>query len=469
MSRKHLAAGAALAAALVVLVSVAAHRPAARILWWQGRTASWSGDAGVVLTATGELLQLRDGAVERLPLRGSGRTFLEAAAEPGGAAWLVDAAGTVLRRNADGAVLEIGRTPFDIPTLASAQGGVWAARSARNFTFRPDGDTAALTLLLDRTLTPVGRAGTVRVPSNPFLTQLANAGHLLPLLGGGIAFAAFVRDEIVRYDSAGRVLWTLRRGLVHETPDPSLIVTRTAQGRADVAVDYAPVNLGIAQGPDGRLYVLSTPKATTAASRLDAIDLASGRVVRTWDLPTALPTIAVDRRGRVTTPDAERLLPGADPERRETFAAFDLEGLDSGRVRLADYAGRPVLVNFWASWCGPCREEMPALDSLARSYRGRLALVALSEDVAPDAARRFIREHGFGFPVGLGLGRLKARYHYVGLPFTVLLDASGRVVRQWSGYGGAGQLHAIAALAEAELARPIAPAHSAHGAHGSSH
>jgi thiol-disulfide isomerase/thioredoxin len=465
VSRARWTTGAALAAALVLALGLGAAGSEPRILWWQGRAASWDGNTGVVLSAAGELLRLDAGAVERVPLRADGRTFIEATAETGGTAWLVDEAGAVLRREPDGTVREIGRTPFDIPTLAARRGRVWVARSARNFTFRPEADTAALALSLDRSLRPVGRAGAVRIPTNPFLAQLANAGHLLTLPDGGIVFASFVRDEVVRYDSVGRGHWILRRGLTHQTPDPTLLLTRTAQGRPEVAVDYAPVNLGVALGPDGRLYVLSTPQATTAASRLDVVDLESGRVVSTRNFPTALPTIAVDRRGRITTPEPERLLPGADPDRREAFPSFDVEGLDSGRVRLADFAGRPLLVNFWASWCGPCREEMPALDSLVRSFGGRLGFAALSDDVAPEAARGFIREHRFAFPVGLGLGRLKARFHYVGLPHTVLLDAEGRVVRQWSGYGGKRQLEAIAALVDAELARAQRAADATH-AHG---
>ncbi len=465
MSRTRWTTGAAVAAALVLAFGLVAAGSEPRILWWQGRAASWNGSAGMVLSAAGELLRLDAGAVERVPLSAGGRTFLEATADTGGAAWLVDEGGAVLRRAPDGAVREIGRTPFDIPTLAASRGGLWVARSARNFTFRPEADTAALALSLDRSLRPVGRAGGVRVPTNPFLAQLANAGHLLTLPDGGIVFASFVRDEVVRYDSVGRGRWILRRGLTHQTPDPSLLLRRTARGRPEVEVDYAPVNLGVALGPDGRLYVLSTPQATTAASRLDVVDLESGRVIRSRSFTTALPTIAVDRSGRITTPEPEHLLPGADPSRREVFPFFDVGGLDSGRVRLADFAGRPLLVNFWASWCGPCREEMPALDSLVRTFGGRLGFAALSDDVTPEAARGFIREHRLAFPVGLGLGRLKTRFHYVGLPHTVLLDAEGRVVRQWSGYGGASQLRAIAALAEAEVARSQQAEQRAHEHH----
>lgn len=458
MTRRSWTASAVLVAALAVAALGALTRaPAPRVLWWQGRAVSWAGDRGVVLSGAGALVLFENGRAEPLILRAGSRTLLEADIAPDRTIWLVDGSGAVLRREPDGGVSERGRTPFDVPTLGVAPDGrLWAARSARQFTFRPEPDTAPAALLLDRTLSVVRHVGSVAVPSNPFLSQLVNAGHVLPVADGGIVFAPFIRDDVTRYDPSGRVRWALRRGLAHATPDPQLSVKRTADGRPDVQVDYAPVNLGLALGPDGRLYVLSTPAATTATSRLDAVDLERGVVTGTWRFPTALPTLAVDRAGKVTVADPDRLLRGAPAGSREPLPPFDLRGLDSGRVRLADHAGHPVLVNFWASWCGPCREEMPALDSLQRSYGGRMALVALSDDVSPELARRFIHERGFTFPVGLGGGELKTRYHYVGLPHTVLLDAAGRVVRQWSGFAGASQLQAIGALVDAELARAAA-------------
>jgi len=254
------------------------------------------------------------------------------------------------------------------------------------------------------------------------------------------------------------VLWRTSRGLAHQTPDPRMFVD---SGR--VVVDYAPVNLGLALGPDGRIYVLSTPSATTAASRLDALDPRTGRLLSTTRFATALPTVAVDRRGRVTTPDPDRLLAPSGETARETFVAFDVPDLAGGRLRLADLRGKVVLLNVWASWCAPCREEMPALDSLRRaSDSTRVAFVALSDDVIESSARRFLAEHPVGLQVGLGGGNLKPRLHYVGLPYTVLLDSEGRVVRRWSGYTGPGQIAAEGSLIAEELARAPGGTHRHH-------
>ncbi|MBI1722704.1 MAG: TlpA family protein disulfide reductase [Gemmatimonadetes bacterium] len=460
MTKRIWAAGAVLAALAGLAVFTLTRGSGARILWWQGRAVSWSPDhRGVAWAPAGELLQFRPGLrVSRLPVALAGRTIVEAVVTGSGDVLLVDGSGTVVRRHDAGDIVEIGRTPFDIPTLAPGGAQVWAARSAVQFTFRPESSGSALAARLDSALEPELRADTVSIPSNPFFSQLVNAGHLVAMADGGAVFAPFIRDEVVRFDRDGRVLWRTKRGLTHETPDPRMFVD---SGR--VVVDYAPVNLGLSRGPDGRIYVLSTPQATTAASRLDVLDAGTGRVLSTTRFDTALPTIAVDRRGRITTPEPDSLLARAGDLVREAFPPFDLPDLAGNRLRLADLAGKVVLVNFWASWCAPCREEMPALDSLRRTFDStRVAFVALSDDVIESAARRFLAEHPVGLRIGLGGGRLKARYHYVGLPYTALLDAEGRVVRRWSGYTGPGQIAGEGALIADELARTPAAAHDHH-------
>lgn len=150
--------------------------------------------------------------------------------------------------------------------------------------------------------------------------------------------------------------------------------------------------------------------------------------------------------------DAARLLTGVAVRERVTFASFDLERLGGGRMRSEDLAGKVTLVNFWASWCGPCRIEMPALDSLRRELRDpEFEFLTISDDLSPAQARSFAEELRIDFPVLLGRGRMKRLYHYLGLPHTVLLDRQGGVVQRWTGYAGEEQIAAIRRLVGREL------------------
>jgi peroxiredoxin len=127
---------------------------------------------------------------------------------------------------------------------------------------------------------------------------------------------------------------------------------------------------------------------------------------------------------------------------REAALAFTAATPDGGGVRLAELAGRVVLLNFWATWCEPCREEMPAMERLARAY-GPRGLVVLALSVDRDAASvvpSFLRRHGLTFRVGLDPDQAIARLYRVwALPSTFILDRTGAPLfaaqgpREWDG------------------------------------
>jgi cytochrome c biogenesis protein CcmG/thiol:disulfide interchange protein DsbE len=99
------------------------------------------------------------------------------------------------------------------------------------------------------------------------------------------------------------------------------------------------------------------------------------------------------------------------------------------RTTLADLRGKPALLNFWASWCEPCREEAPELEQLARGLHGSAALVGIDYTDRSDAARSFIRKYGWTFPVLADPdGVYGARFSFSGLPTTAVLDARGDIV-----------------------------------------
>ncbi len=119
------------------------------------------------------------------------------------------------------------------------------------------------------------------------------------------------------------------------------------------------------------------------------------------------------------------------PKTRLAAPEFSLELLsDDSQATLSDYRGKVVLLNFWATWCTPCREEMPAMQTLWKRYRAEgFEIVAVAADrrgrknVAP-----FIAEHGVEYPVLLDPGgEVRNRYEVVGLPMSYLIGRDGKI------------------------------------------
>jgi cytochrome c biogenesis protein CcmG/thiol:disulfide interchange protein DsbE len=108
--------------------------------------------------------------------------------------------------------------------------------------------------------------------------------------------------------------------------------------------------------------------------------------------------------------------------------------LQPPRETLASLRGKPALVNFWASWCEPCKKEAPELARLDRSLHGSASMVGIDYTDRADAARSFIRRYGWSFPVLSDPdGVYGARYGFSGLPTTVVLDSKGRIVETLRG------------------------------------
>jgi thiol-disulfide isomerase/thioredoxin len=432
----------------------------ARLLWFEGRAAQPTRFGSVVVDTLGQILsfthRLEPG---RPPVRIGTRIPVSAALDRRQRLWVTVADGAVLALHPDGVPALDVRTPFPHPALAvdPSGEGVWAVRSTYRFEFLLDSVPAPSVIRLDAAGRVIRRVGAPRLPAHVLLTELANAGHVVSDRER-IYFAPFIRDEIVAFGMDGRVRWVGSRALPQNTDEPRF---ELEEGRPVIA--YHPVNLGITLGPDQRLYVLSTPRFTTSASRLDVFDPATGRLLRTTELPTPVPTLAADTAGRVYLLDPRRLLSGSAPATRPLAPEVDLPLLDGGPLSLRDLRGRVVLINVWASWCLPCREEMPALDSLQRRLAGaEFAFLAINEDVDVADARKFLDELGLDLTVPVGRGRMKGRFHYPGLPFTVLLDRAGRVARTWIGFAGPAQIRLIETVARAELGevRPGAEADS---------
>jgi cytochrome c biogenesis protein CcmG/thiol:disulfide interchange protein DsbE len=98
------------------------------------------------------------------------------------------------------------------------------------------------------------------------------------------------------------------------------------------------------------------------------------------------------------------------------------------RVTIASLRGRPAAINFWASWCEPCRQEARGFEHLSRELRGRASLVGVDWEDDRDAAHAFIDRYGWTFPsLRASGGSIGEQYGIIGLPTTIVLNRNGRI------------------------------------------
>ena len=113
---------------------------------------------------------------------------------------------------------------------------------------------------------------------------------------------------------------------------------------------------------------------------------------------------------------------------------FDLALLDGGRVTKADLLGRVTVINVWASWCPPCREEAPILRRVhGGADQERVAFLGVIRNDREDDARQFAEDYGLTYPNAIGDVAFGRGFGVRGLPMTFVLDASGRIVARHFG------------------------------------
>lgn len=128
-------------------------------------------------------------------------------------------------------------------------------------------------------------------------------------------------------------------------------------------------------------------------------------------------------RGR--SPDAQRIMA---PD-------FSLPELNAGQLRLSSYRGKVVLLDFWATWCDPCREEIPHFVDLQNKYGGRgLQIIGVSMDDGPEPVRDFCRRFRMNYPVAMGDAKIGELYGGVlGLPVAFVIGRDGRIYAKHTG------------------------------------
>lgn len=113
---------------------------------------------------------------------------------------------------------------------------------------------------------------------------------------------------------------------------------------------------------------------------------------------------------------------------------FALSTLDGDTVRLSNLRGRWVLINFWATWCAPCRDEMPYLDRLAAEHADQLSVLAINMRESEATMRAFVEEFDLHLPILVAPDDATLLGYYVrGLPVSVLIDPDGMVTQRIAG------------------------------------
>lgn len=108
---------------------------------------------------------------------------------------------------------------------------------------------------------------------------------------------------------------------------------------------------------------------------------------------------------------------------------FTLKSSTGENVRLAEQRGQVVMLNFWASWCGPCRQEMPLLDGISKKY-GKMGFVLYGVNVEEDntAAKKMLKDLGVSFPILFDTeSKLSGLYNVEAMPTSVIIDKKGNI------------------------------------------
>jgi cytochrome c biogenesis protein CcmG/thiol:disulfide interchange protein DsbE len=152
-------------------------------------------------------------------------------------------------------------------------------------------------------------------------------------------------------------------------------------------------------------------------------------------VPAMLVTVLVLRILQANSVVTSHSARATNPNAAADFTVNVWNGTPGERIHLAALRGRPVVLNFWASWCQPCQAEAPILSAAAKTYTARgVVFLGIAFQTPAKDGQAFIEQHGISYPCGPDpAGDIVTNYGITGLPQTLLIDRSGIVVKRFPG------------------------------------
>jgi thiol-disulfide isomerase/thioredoxin len=153
------------------------------------------------------------------------------------------------------------------------------------------------------------------------------------------------------------------------------------------------------------------------------------------DAPSAMAP-AVSHDTAAAAEEVEQAGAACMPNAKSANFDFTLKDLDGKQVDLASFKGKVVLLNFWATWCGPCKAEIPGFVELQAKYRDQLTIIGYSVDDDAPKARAFAQEYKMNYPILLGEGREDVQDAFGpiwGIPASFLISKDGKVCKKHLG------------------------------------
>ena len=116
---------------------------------------------------------------------------------------------------------------------------------------------------------------------------------------------------------------------------------------------------------------------------------------------------------------------------------FSLKSLQGKTVKLSDHKGKVVMLEFWATWCPPCRAAIPGVEKLHKTYKDKgLVVLSISMDQGGwDSVRTFVKDYGMTYPVLIGTDDAATKYQVRTIPMTVIINKDGKIVKRYIGIG----------------------------------